>query len=91
MELDLCPCPINIQMTFDYELGPDTTYGRAVHHRGRTVGVIYELLSSRGEGTAEYLALVRVFGARERLVAKNLGEYPTVEGAFNAIVTAHAG
>lgn len=78
-------------MTSEYELGPDTSYGRAVYHQGRTIGVIYEVVASDDSASIEYMALVRIMTIKGRLVAKNLGNFQTITKAFDATVASHSG
>jgi hypothetical protein len=77
-------------MKSDYELGPDTSYGREVHYQGCNVGTIHKVLGSDSPDTIEHLALVRILTTTGKLVAKNLGQYSSVEEAFEQIVQAHS-
>jgi hypothetical protein len=78
-------------MSSDYELGPESSYGRDVHHTGRNIGTIYTVISADDPNGLEYMALIRILTTKGQLVAKVLGQYPTVGEAFHSIVRSHSG
>lgn len=77
-------------MNMDYELGPETAYGRGVHYKGRQVGSIFYITSAETGEPVRYLALVQLFQTKSQFVTKCLGEFHTLDEAFADITSTHS-
>ena len=73
----------------DYELGPETAYGRQVHHKGKQIGSVFYITAAETGEPVRYLALVQIYRTSYQFITRCLGEFFTLDEAFVNISGTH--